>query len=86
MPTNLLQNPSFETWINSHQPGSPWRVEDTTYAKIYKESTRVFHGTYAAKLQRMLAGTGNNKGLLQRVAIPGAATLRVADFMIIRIV
>jgi len=68
---NLLQNPSFETWTNPRTPAN-WTVEDTTYGKVYKESTRVFHGNYAAKLQRMLAGTGNNKGLLQRVAIPGS--------------
>lgn len=68
-PVNLLQNPSFETWTSIRQPAN-WTVEDTTGAKVYKESTTVFHGTYAAKLQRMIAGTGTNKGLLQQVTIP----------------
>lgn len=77
---NLIQNPSFEVWTNPQTPVS-WTVEDTVYAKIYKESTRVFHGVYAAKLQRLQAGTGNSKGLLQRVAVPGrgqyVASMRV---------
>jgi hypothetical protein len=67
---NLLLNPSFESWTNPRTPAN-WTVEDTVYCKIYKESTRVFHGQYAAKYQRLQAGTGNNKGLLQRVTIPG---------------
>ena len=65
---NLVQNPSFETWTSLTQP-TVWRVEDTNYARIYKESTRVFSGTYAAKLQRLQVGTGNNKGLLQRIIL-----------------
>ncbi|MBS4016561.1 MAG: T9SS type A sorting domain-containing protein [Candidatus Latescibacteria bacterium] len=67
---NLLLNPDFEAWTNFRQP-SEWTVEDTVYAKIYKESTRVFHGNYAVKMQRFQIGTGNNKGIFQRVAIPG---------------
>jgi hypothetical protein len=66
---NLLQNPSFETW-NSVTSPTTWRVEDTNYARIYRESTVVFSGTYAAKLQRLQVGTGNNKGLLQRIILP----------------
>lgn len=67
---NLLLNPSFETWTNPRTPAN-WTVEDTIYAKIYKESTRVFHGAYAAKFQRFQVGETNNKGILQRVAVPG---------------
>lgn len=77
---NLIQNPGFEIWTDSRTPAS-WTVEDTIYAKVFKESTRVFHGAYSAKLQRFQIGTGNNKGLLQRVAVPGrgqyAASMRV---------
>jgi hypothetical protein len=67
---NLLQNPSFETWTSLRQPAN-WTVEDTTQAKIYKESTNVFHGIYSAKMQRLIAGSGSNKGLMQRLTIPG---------------
>ncbi|MCX7756849.1 MAG: T9SS type A sorting domain-containing protein [candidate division WOR-3 bacterium] len=67
---NLLLNPSFESWTNPRTPAN-WTVEDTIYAKVYKESTRVFHGSFAAKFQRFQAGTGNNKGVLQRVTLPG---------------
>ena len=67
---NLLQNPSFETWTSLYQP-TFWTVESDTLCKVTKESTAVFHGTYAAKMQRLIAGTGNNKGLLQRLTIPG---------------
>ncbi len=67
---NLLTNPNFETWSSLYQP-TGWTVEDTNYARIYKESTRVFAGTYAVKMKRLQVGTGNNKGLLQQVAIPG---------------
>ncbi|MEO0084108.1 MAG: FlgD immunoglobulin-like domain containing protein [candidate division WOR-3 bacterium] len=66
---NLLQNPSFENWTSLYQPAN-WTVEDTTYARVYKESTQVWHGSFAAKLKRLQAGTGNNKGLLQRITIP----------------
>lgn len=67
---NLLLNPSFESWSNLRIP-TDWTVEDTTYTKIYKDSVRVFHGSYAVKMQRFQVGTGNNKGILQRVTIPG---------------
>ncbi len=69
---NILQNPSFETWTSPRIPAN-WTVEDLTdtICRVYKESTRVFHGNYAAKLQRMIPGTGSNKGLKQQVVIPG---------------
>jgi hypothetical protein len=67
---NLLLNPDFETWTNFRQP-TGWTVEDTVYTKIYKESTQVFHGNCAVKMQRFQVGTGNNKGITQRVTIPG---------------
>lgn len=67
---NLLLNPDFETWTNFRQP-TGWTVEDTVYAKIYQESTQVFHSNYAVKMQRFQIGTGNNKGITQRVTIPG---------------
>ena len=67
---NLLQNPSFETWTSLYQPAN-WTVESVPLTKVSKESTTVFHGIYSAKLQRFVAGTGNNKGLLQRLTIPG---------------
>jgi hypothetical protein len=65
---NKLKNPSLETWTTIRQP-QYWTVEDTTYCRVYKESTRVFSGNYAAKLIRMQAGTGNNKGLLQQCTL-----------------
>ncbi|MCX7785334.1 MAG: T9SS type A sorting domain-containing protein [candidate division WOR-3 bacterium] len=67
---NLLTDPSFENWINPFQPGGTWRVEDTTYTQITKESTLVFDGNYALKMTRKVAGTGNNRGIFQRVALP----------------
>ncbi|MEO0131398.1 MAG: FlgD immunoglobulin-like domain containing protein [candidate division WOR-3 bacterium] len=74
---NLLLNPSLESWTNPRTPAN-WTVEDTTYTKVYKESTQVYHGSYAAKFQRFQAGTGNNKGILQRVTLPGTGRYTAA--------
>lgn len=67
---NLLTDPSFENWVSPFQPGGTWRVEDTTYTQITKESTLVFDGNYALKMTRKIAGTGNNRGIFQRVPLP----------------
>ncbi|MEO0091271.1 MAG: T9SS type A sorting domain-containing protein [candidate division WOR-3 bacterium] len=67
---NLLTDPSFENWLSPFQPGGTWRVEDTTYTQITKESTLVFDGNYALKMTRKIAGTGNNRGIFQRVPLP----------------
>lgn len=69
---NILTDPSFENWLNPYQPGGTWRVEDTTYTLISQESTLVFDGNYALKMTRRVAGTGNNRGIFQRVQVsPG---------------
>ena len=65
---NLLQNPSFEIWNNLYSPAG-WGSEDTHYFCVSKESIQVFDGLYAAKLKRLYAGSGNNRGIFQRTPV-----------------
>jgi len=69
---NLLQNPSLESWTDDSTP-SAWRVEARSRAGVVRETDTVHSGVSACRMVRRVAGTGNNSGLAQRIAVtPGA--------------
>jgi len=65
---NLLQNPSFDSWIDDSTPGN-WVVEYRTYAGVFKEVGTTHTLPFSTKLERRQPGTGNNKGLRQRIPV-----------------
>ncbi len=65
---NLLQNPSFDFWVDDSTPNN-WVVEYRTYAGVFKESGTIHSGPFSARLIRRQAGTGNNRGLRQRIPV-----------------
>jgi hypothetical protein len=68
---NLLQNPSFDSWLDDSTP-SNWVVEYRTYAGVFKEVGTIHTAPFSVKLERRQTGTGNNKGLRQRIPVtPG---------------
>lgn len=64
---NLLENGDFSRWDDPRRPVS-WLVEDTTIARVERSSSPVRSQAYSAKVTRLLAGAGNNKGMHQLVA------------------
>jgi len=68
---NLLSNPGFETWTNDSTPEG-WRIEVRTKTAVLREADTVNSGAAACRLTRLVAGTGDNKGILERVPVrPG---------------
>jgi phosphatidylserine/phosphatidylglycerophosphate/cardiolipin synthase-like enzyme len=65
---NLLQNPSFESWIDDSTP-SAWQVETRSRTGVVRELDTVHSGVSSCRMVRRVAGTGNNSGLAQRVAV-----------------
>ncbi len=65
---NLLVNPDFSGWTNPNRP-TGWFVEDTTKARVEQATNPVRSAPYAVKLTRRVAGTGNNAGIIQYVAV-----------------
>jgi len=70
---NLLQNANFDSWIDDSTPNN-WVVEYRTYAGVNKETGTVHSTPFSAQLVRRQAGTGNNRGLRQRIPVtPGTS-------------
>jgi hypothetical protein len=65
---NLLQNPDFSSWDSPYQP-TGWTVEDTSRTEVEQANNPARSPQYSARLTRKVEGTGNNKGLLQQVAV-----------------
>ena len=72
---NVLLNPGFEVWSDDSTPES-WRVEARTKTAVLHEADTVKSGTGACRLTRLVAGTGDNKGILERVAVRPNAMYR----------
>jgi hypothetical protein len=70
---NALDNPGFESWLNDSTP-NVWRVEQRSRTSVLVEHDTVRSGAGACRLTRLVAGIGDNKGVLQRIpVIAGAA-------------
>ncbi|MBM3314938.1 hypothetical protein FJY71_03735 [candidate division WOR-3 bacterium] len=68
---NLLANPDFSQWDDDSTP-TAWTVESRTNAAVAREAGQGHAAPPCLKLTRLVAGTGNNKGVLQRVDVsPG---------------
>ena len=67
---NLVANADFSLWENPRQPAG-WTVEDTHAARtrVDQETATVRSAPCAAKLTRLVAGTGDNYGLKQLVPV-----------------
>jgi len=67
---NLVANADFSLWENPNQP-TGWTVEDVHAAKtrVDQETTTVRSAPCAAKLTRLVAGTGDNYGLKQLLPV-----------------
>lgn len=77
---NLLLNPTFDSWIDDSTP-SDWVVEYRVYAGVFQETGTVHSTPFSAQLIRRQAGTGNNRGLRQRIpVIPGVSYTLLAWF------
>ena len=72
---NLLDNAGFEAWDNDSTPQA-WRVETRSRTRVTVESDTVHSGASACRLTRLVAGTGNNSGVLQRVPAQAGTTYR----------
>jgi hypothetical protein len=69
---NLLLNPDFGQWTDDSTP-SLWRVESRTRTRVQRESDTFHTASPGCKLTRLVSGTGNNSGLMQRVAVTTGA-------------
>jgi hypothetical protein len=65
---NLLVNGDFSSWDSPTQPAG-WTVEDTVYARIEQSSDPSRSPAYSARITRLVAGTGNNKGVMQYIPV-----------------
>jgi hypothetical protein len=65
---NFLQNADFDTWSDDSTPAN-WSVESRTYSGVYKDEGQGQPMPPCVRLERHVAGTGNNKGLLQNVPV-----------------
>ena len=72
---NVLLNPGFEAWTDDSTPEG-WRVEARTKTAVLHEADTVKSGAGACRLTRLVAGTGDNKGILERVPVLPNATYR----------
>lgn len=72
-PANLLQNPAFDFWLDDSTP-SNWVVEYRTYAGVFKETGTIHSTPFSACLVRRQTGTGNNRGLRQRIPVTPSVT------------
>jgi hypothetical protein len=72
---NVLLNPSFEVWSDDSTP-AVWRVEVRTKTAVLHEADTVHSGAGACRLTRLVAGTGDNKGILERVPVRPNAMYR----------
>ena len=72
---NVLLNPGFETWTDDSTP-AVWRVEARTKTAVLHETDTVKSGTGACRLTRLVAGTGDNRGILERVPVRPDAMYR----------
>ena len=67
---NLLENGDFTQWSGMYPTG--WLVEDTSKALVEQCGDTARSAPYAARITRLVAGTGNNKGVKQLVPVtPG---------------
>ncbi|MEO0081015.1 MAG: T9SS type A sorting domain-containing protein [candidate division WOR-3 bacterium] len=74
---NLLKNGDFSVWTSPAEPAD-WVVEDTTKARIGQSVDTVRSPSYAARITRLVAGTGNNKGLKQVVPVSAGHPYRLS--------
>jgi hypothetical protein len=65
---NLLVNGDFSSWDSPIQP-TGWSVEDTVYARIEQCPDPNHSPAYSARITRLVAGTGNNKGVMQYIPV-----------------
>ncbi|MBM3315899.1 hypothetical protein FJY71_08720, partial [candidate division WOR-3 bacterium] len=70
---NLLRNPGMENW-QCDTLLLDWNVEATGVTRVLRESDTIRSGAHSVRLVRLVAGTGNNRGLSQHVLVsPGRA-------------
>ena len=68
---NLLVNGDFSSWDSLTGP-SGWTVEYAPMALVERDGGTVRSAPYSARITRLVAGTGNNNGVKQYVAVtPG---------------
>jgi hypothetical protein len=72
---NLLVNPGFESWADDSTPAT-WRVEARAQTAVHREPDTFRANSPSCRLTRLVAGTGNNKGVLQRVPVSPNAMYR----------
>lgn len=68
--TNLLRNPGFEDWQNESLPRN-WAVEAVSLTRVLRETDTVSSGSSSGRFIRLVAGTGNNRGVSQHILING---------------
>ncbi len=78
---NLAANADFSLWDNPNQPVA-WTVEDThaTKTRVEQETTTVRSAPGAAKLTRLVSGTGDNYGLNQLIPVTSARVYTVSTW------
>jgi phosphatidylserine/phosphatidylglycerophosphate/cardiolipin synthase-like enzyme len=72
---NLLENPGFEQWADDSTP-TGWRIEARSKTQVTRESDTTHAGATSGRLVRLVAGTGDNKGVWQRVPVQAGALYR----------
>jgi hypothetical protein len=78
---NLLSNPDFSQWDDDSTP-TAWTVESRSAASVVRDAGQGHGAPPCAKLTRLQAGTGNNKGILQSIPVTAGENYTVSAWFL----